>query len=218
MKTNTNEFAQHIGFPRRGIEISRNSLYNISVKKIKTVLNSDFNAKSFINFYNNILQLKKITRKGWAERNVPNPESAADHTFGVAILALFFSRRKNLNVERAITTALIHDVCESLTGDITPNDNIPPREKQEKECKAAQKIFGQIDESGELFELWKDFEYERTPEGKLIKELDRLEMVMQASYYEKEHNIKLDEFYDFVDKKLTSPDLKKIFREILELK
>jgi putative hydrolase of HD superfamily len=188
------------------------------VKKVKMVLNPDFTAKNFVNFYDNILQLKKILRKGWAERNVPHPESVADHTFGVAVLALFFSRGKNLNVEKVITTALIHDVCESLTGDITPNDNISPREKQEKEYEAARKILQQIENSGELFELWKDFEYERTPEGKLIKELDRLEMVMQAFHYEKEHHIKLDEFYDFVEKKLTSPDLKKILREILELK
>lgn len=181
-------------------------------------LNPDFTAKNFINFYNNILKLKKILRKGWAERNVPHPESAADHSFGVAVLALFFSRGKNLNVEKAITTALIHDVCESLTGDITPNDNIPPREKQEKEYEATRKILGQIDESGELFELWKDFEYERTPEGKLVKELDRLEMVLQAFQYEKEHHVNLDEFYDFTAKKLTSPDLKNILREILELK
>ncbi len=181
------------------------------------VLNPDFNAKSLVKFYNNIMQLKKITRKGWVERNVPHPESAADHTFGVAILALLFSRHKKLNVEKAITTALIHDVCESLTGDITPNDNIPPREKQEKEYEATRKILGQIDDSGELFELWKDFEYERTPEGKLVKELDRLEMAMQAFHYEKEHHINLDEFYNFTAKNLTSPDLKKILREILEL-
>ena len=182
------------------------------------VLNPDFTAKSFIKFYDNIMQLKKILRKGWAERNVPHPESVADHTFGVAVLALFFSRIKNLDVEKAITTALIHDLGESLTGDITPNDNIPSREKQEKEYEAAQKILGQIDESGELLELWKDFEYERTPEGKLVKELDRLEMVMQAFHYEKEHHIKLDEFYDFTAKKLASPDLKNILREILELR
>ena len=179
-------------------------------------MDPDFNAKSFISFYNNIQQLKKITRKGWTERNVPHPESVADHIFGVAILALFFSRGKSLNVEKAITTALIHDLCESLTGDITPNDNVPPREKQEKEHDAARKILGQIDNSGELFELWKDFEYERTPEGKLIKELDRLEMLLQAFHYEKEHHINLDEFYAFVEQKLTSPELKKIFREILE--
>jgi hypothetical protein len=43
-------------------------------------------------------------------------------------------------------------------------------------------------------------------------------MVMQAFHYEKEHHIKLDEFYDFAAKKLTSPDLKKILREILESK
>ena len=108
------------------------------------VLNPDFTAKNFINFYNNIVQLKKVTRKGWAERNVPHPESTADHTFGVAILALLFSRHKNLNVEKAITTALIHDVCESLTGDITPNDNIPHKEKQEKEYEATKKILQQI--------------------------------------------------------------------------
>jgi hypothetical protein len=39
-------------------------------------------------------------------------------------------------------------------------------------------------------------------------------MALQASYYQKEHHIKLDEFYDFTAKKLTSPDLKNILREI----
>lgn len=175
-------------------------------------------AEQFIDFYKQVLQLKKTVRKGWAERKVPEPESVAEHSFGVSILALFFSRDSGLDTEKLIKTALIHDLCEAITSDITPNDNVAPEEKQKREYDAAVSVLGQMDESGELIELWKDFEYERTPEGKLVKELDRLEMVMQALDYEYTNNMRLDEFYEFAGKKLNTPALKKIFNEIKNLR
>lgn len=175
-------------------------------------------AEKFIDFYKKVLQLKKTVRKGWAERKVPEPESVAEHSFGVSILALFFSLDSGLDTEKLIKTALIHDLCEAITGDITPNDNIPLEEKQKREYDAAINILGQMDESGELLELWNDFEHERTPEGKLVKELDRLEMVLQAFDYENTNHMKLDEFYEFSGEKLNTPVLKTIFKKIVDLR
>ncbi len=170
--------------------------------------------QSLIAFYQQASGLKKLVRKGWTLRDVPNPESVADHTFGVSILALIAARETQLDMEKILTMAIIHEICEPITGDITPYDNIPPKEKQRRELEAAAEILNPIDPNGVLLELWKDFEFQRTPEGKLVKELDRLEMTLQARQYEREHHLDLEEFFQFTEEKLETPELKAIFQTI----
>lgn len=172
--------------------------------------------RNIISFHNRVVHLKKLVRKGWTLRNVPNPESVAEHVYGVSMLALPIARERNLDVEKVLTIALIHEVCEVITGDITPHDNIPVEKKQQMETDAAAEILKPIDPNGELLELWKDFEYERTPEGKLVKQLDRIEMVMQAADYEKQYDVDLEEFFRFTGEKITDPELEEIYRQILD--
>ena len=150
-----------------------------------------------IEYYYTIIKLKKTIRKGWELRKIPNPESVADHVFGVTNLALLFAKKLNLDVEKTLTTALLHEVCECTVGDITPHDGVPSEEKSKLEEKAAFNILSKIDPTLYLFELWKDFEYERTNEGKLVKELDRLEMALQASDYQISTGTNLEEFFNF---------------------
>ena len=49
--------------------------------------------------------------------------------------------------------------------------------------------------SDELIELWLDFEHGRTKEGLFVKELDKIEMCLQALAYEKEQDKDLTEFF-----------------------
>ena len=148
-----------------------------------------------ISLHRHIARLKTSPRRGWVRRGVSAPESVADHVFGTSMLALVAARELGLDQERVVITALIHELCEAIVGDIIPADGVPPEEKQKLEERAAAEVLAEIDESGELLELWRDFEHGRTPEGKLVKELDRLEMALQASDYEKRTGLDLSEFH-----------------------
>ena len=54
----------------------------------------------------------------------------------------------------------------------------------------------------EVAELWEEYESCATPEAKLVKDFDKLEMILQAAEYEKESDVNLEEFFSSVLGKL----------------
>lgn len=153
-----------------------------------------------------IQALKELKRQGWVARGVPQPESVADHSYGVAIMALIFARRRHLDLGRVLTMALLHDLGESIIGDVIPADNMAPADKAAAEEQAMRDILGNLDPSGELIDQWLDFQHRRSPEGELINDLDRLEMAFQANHYEGVTQLNLDEFFTYVEERLGSPE------------
>ena len=157
--------------------------------------------------YTHILRLKKLKRSGWVRNNVDDPESVADHSFALALLALQFANKLNLDAYKAATIALIHDVGESIIGDITPHHGISRQEKSKKEAVAVKEIL----KDKELHELWLDFEESRTEEGRLVKQLDKLEAYMQARNYQLSDDI-LAEFHQSTDSVLSDKSMKEILK------
>ena len=72
--------------------------------------------------------LKHIYRKGWLEHGIQESvtESVADHSFGVAFLALILANDvdPSLNQEKLLKMALLHDYSESVIGDTTPRNEV----------------------------------------------------------------------------------------------
>ena len=55
------------------------------------------NPQDLINFFTKVGQLKKIKRTGWVLRGVQDPESIADHSFRLALMAWIFGQGKKLD-------------------------------------------------------------------------------------------------------------------------
>jgi putative hydrolase of HD superfamily len=73
-------------------------------------------------FFNFVICLKKVRRSGWMfKAGISSAESVADHSFSLSVMAMVFSDLKGLNTERAVKMAIIHDLAESITGDIIPH-------------------------------------------------------------------------------------------------
>ena len=68
-------------------------------------------------------RLKEVPRTGWLDRGIPvgETESVADHSFGVALLGWLLAPDE-LDRARVVELALIHDLAESVVGDVTPYD------------------------------------------------------------------------------------------------
>lgn len=147
-----------------------------------------------LKIYYRLIELKRIIRKGWQQKQIKNPESVADHTFGVLVLSLLFGKSTKYNFERLLLTALIHDFGESIIGDITPDDNISKEEKYVLEKNAMIKIFAELNDSCDVIKLWEDCNNRTTNEGRFIAELDKLEMILQAKQYENEQEISFDDY------------------------
>jgi putative hydrolase of HD superfamily len=162
--------------------------------------------------------LKELPRRGWIEHGIPRPESVADHSFGVAIMTLFFARRLGLDVSRAVFMALLHDLPESVIGDVTPSDAIDPDARIAAEAQAAAAVLGDFGTANDLLDLWTDFQDRRSPEAVLVHELDRLEMAFQADRYERAAGKRLDEFYASTADRLTLQPLVECLRELTRLR
>ncbi|HEX5416154.1 MAG TPA: HD domain-containing protein, partial [Chloroflexota bacterium] len=125
-------------------------------------------------------QLKTLRRAGWVRVGVPEPESVADHTFRVALLALLFGPRLGLDADTMVRLALVHDLGEARLGDITPADRIGKAEKSRAEAVAFGEIVAGLPEGPALFDLWREYDAGATPEARAVSQLDKLEMAFQA--------------------------------------
>ena len=136
------------------------------------------------------MRLKSLKRAGWLRCGVGagECESVAEHTFGVALLALILPDGQGVAVDRdrCVRLALVHDLAESIVGDITPHDAIEPAEKHRRERSAMEELSRTLGRAGgELLALWGEFEADETPEAKLVRELDVIEMACQARAYQR---------------------------------
>ena len=144
------------------------------------------NAQRLEAFFAHVATLKRLPRTGWVQRGVPDPESVAAHSFGVAALAAVTASAVGADPARAVLVAVIHDVAEALTGDLTPADGVPGDTKRRREEQAARRILAGVDPDGTLMAAWLDYAERRTPEGRLVKDLDKIDMALQADAYARE--------------------------------
>lgn len=173
---------------------------------------------SLLKFFHEIKKLKDLKRTGWKNFNVRNPESIADHSFRVSVMTLIFASRLKLNKEKALKMALIHDLCETYSGDLIEG-KISKRKKFDSEKKGMKKILSELNkkERSELMHLWNEFMEEKNREAKIVREIDRLEMAFSAVEYEKEQKKGkklIDSFIPLVEKRLKEKELIVLLEEL----
>lgn len=165
---------------------------------------------SLIEFFEFVLALKTIPRKGWQKRlGMKNPESVADHAFGVAVLSMILSDKRGLDSAKAIKMALLHDLAESVTGDITPGE-MSPAKKKKLEHLAMKKILSGMRKS--YHTIWAEYEKGVSKEAKLVHQVDKLEMALQARRYNNSgiSKRKIAPFFDSARKQITDSDIMQI--------
>ena len=114
-------------------------------------------------------------------------ESTADHSWRLSLMVFMVCQELSLdlNVHKAMKIALVHDLAESLTGDIDAlviaRGEISIEEKNIGELQAMTKIKNILskDTGKEVFELWQEYEKGVTEEAKFVKALDKLETITQ---------------------------------------
>jgi len=157
-------------------------------------------------------KLKSTPRAGWALRGISRPESVADHSHRVALLALVLAPRAEprLDVTRCVALGLVHDLAEALVGDITPYDGVDAGEKRRREEDAMRQLAG-LGGDDSLLVLWREYDAAQSPEARFVKELDKLETVLQAAEYEQDGTAApgaLGEFWHSAGARIASPGLR----------
>lgn len=175
--------------------------------------------------YFRLMRLKRLYRQGWLKRGLPEGlcESVAEHTFGTALLALLIAGRAGdggamgrIDVARAAMLALVHELGESYAGDITPVDGVCAKDKERLEREAIRRALGGHPDLEWFLSLWEEFEAGSTPEARFVKQLDRLEMGLQAALQDAEGFPGMGEFYDSARKTVVEPRLRAVLEQAIE--
>ncbi|EUC59643.1 hydrolase-HD superfamily protein [Rhizoctonia solani AG-3 Rhs1AP] len=160
-------------------------------------------------FFHILERLKTQKRTGWIKSKIPGPESIADHMHRMSILALCTSDA-NLDVSKCVMMAVVHDLAEAVVGDIAPWEGISKAEKVQREREGMKSMLSDMLHDGpgaiRIRELWEEYEEQATPEAKFVKDLDRLEMALQAAEYERKFPDEPNKLQSFFDSSL--PDIK----------
>eukprot|EP00898_Chlorokybus_atmophyticus_P007422 jgi/Chlat1/7681/Chrsp64S07138 len=157
-------------------------------------------------------------RAGWGRCDIALPESIADHMYRMAMMGLVLSPDADVNRERCIQLALVHDLAEAIVGDITPHDGVEKEDKSRLEAQAMQeinKMLGPGFAGPFVEELWKEYEEGITPEAQLVKDFDKLEMILQAAEYEQAQGRDLSEFFTSTSGRFTTKLGQKLAAEIV---
>ena len=109
-------------------------------------------------------------------------ENDAEHAWHMALMIYLLREYANQDFDplKAMVMALIHDVVEIDAGDTYAYDTAALATQQEREAKAAQRIFGLLpqDQRDEMMALFREFEDYETPEARFAHVLDNLQPLM----------------------------------------
>ena len=175
-----------------------------------------------LDFLNNSINLKNISRQGWIDKlSIKNPESVADHSYSMAIMAMIISDLENYDSEKILKMTLLHDLAESKIGDITP-EQMTQENKFKIENEAFDEIIRQLPKTikSQYLEIWKEYQNNSSKESLFVHQIDRLEMALQAKIYQKTGKTIEDigPFLESAKKSITDKKLKELFTKIIEEK
>ena len=114
--------------------------------------------------------------------------------------------------------ALIHDLGEIYIGDFTPEDKIDRNDKYELEKLSIVKVLDKLPHGFKWIALWEEYEIGESAESQFVKQLDKLEMALQASVYEHQGLADLSVFFHSVNRRLSSVELKFILSKLEKLR
>ena len=171
-------------------------------------------------FFQQVLKLKNVPRQGWKDKlGINNPESVAEHSYATSVISMILSDLEGLNTEKIIRMALLHDLAESVIGDITP-DHITKNEKIGKENIAMKQILKNLPSkiAEPYFETWNEYQENSSQEANLIHDVDKLEMALQAKFYQDKgiSKEKLQSFFNTAKKEIKNKKLRNILLNFIE--
>ncbi len=173
-----------------------------------------------LDFFKTAANLKKIPRQGWIDKlSLDNPESVADHSYSMAVISMVISDLENYDSEKILKMVLLHDLAESKIGDYTP-EQLSNEKKNKLENNAFDEIIKNLPDliKSQYLQIWQEYQENTSPESKIVHQIDRLEMALQAKIYEKDgySQEKLNIFFESAKTDITDPKLKELFTKIIE--
>jgi 5'-deoxynucleotidase YfbR-like HD superfamily hydrolase len=110
-------------------------------------------------------------------------ENSAEHSWHLAltVLVLVEYAAGPVNLLRVLKMVTVHDLVEIDADDTFAYDPAGNATKQEREQRAAGRLFGLLpaDLCQDVRQLWEEFEEQNTPEARLAHAIDRIQPFLQ---------------------------------------
>lgn len=136
------------------------------------------------NFLYEMGRLKHLPRTGWQLLGIPLPESVAEHSFRVAMVAMVLAAIEGADVGRTVALAVFHDGHETRIGDV-PSVGRAYISTAAPEALTAHQVAGMPGSAAKvLMDLTAEYEANETAEARLAHDADKLETLLQASEYQ----------------------------------
>jgi putative hydrolase of HD superfamily len=154
-------------------------------------------ADQLIDFVLALQPLSELPRTGWLLRGVRPCESIAEHSFGVALVAMALTdalraRGHTLDGERVLRMALLHDAAEARTGDVP----MPVKTAElRRAMKAAERAIAEELLPPDYHAYAHEAEAGESLEARVVRASDKIQMMIRALGYEGQKRGDLREFW-----------------------
>jgi putative hydrolase of HD superfamily len=138
-----------------------------------------------LNFILEIDKLKSILRQTPITGSERRQENTAEHSWHIAMMASLLAEYfpSAVDASHVMRMLLVHDIVEIDAGDTFAYDSAGYSDKEERERRAADRLFGLLpaDQAASLRTLWDEFEAFVSPESRYANALDRLQPLLLNS-------------------------------------
>jgi len=144
--------------------------------------------------------LDRVPRSGYVLRGVSDPESVTEHSWHVLFLVWSLGAQiSGIDLPRAVEIALVHDLAELRIGDLprTSAHYFPEGAKKVAEAAAMADVLAPLPARAQ--ELYAEYQAAATPEARLVKACDKLQLMLKVAVYERWGEGALAEFWDNPD-------------------
>jgi len=153
-----------------------------------------------LRFLDDLMRLKLIPRSGWISYRISkhDVEPVSSHSYSVSVIALTMSemmrlRNQRINVEHVLRMALLHDLSESLTFDISKAylQYLGQRGSQLKtrlERRAISRILGGLEDlrlAKTFNAALEEYSAAKSLEARIVHCADALDLLLQIIEYQR---------------------------------
>ncbi|MBT5902914.1 MAG: HD domain-containing protein [Opitutaceae bacterium] len=135
-----------------------------------------------ISFMIEVDKLKEVFRQTKLI-NSGRQENDAEHSWHLCLSVILLAEHANspdLDVLRVLKMVILHDLVEIDAGDTFAYDEAGMVDQHERECVAADRIFGilPVDQATQFREIWDEFETQETSEAQFALACDRFQPML----------------------------------------
>lgn len=178
-----------------------------------------------LNFIVEVDKVKNIIRQTYLSDG-KRKENDAEHSWHLALMAVLLKEyaAQEVDLARVVPMVLIHDLVEIDAGDTYAYDEKAAMDKEIREKKAANRIFGLLPEAQGTYlrSLWDEFEAYETSEAKFAHVLDNFQPLLLNHVSDgkswTEHGVKKSQIYKRNSRVAESaPKIWEYMQELIEL-